>query len=300
MKSIRQKLMLTICLVLILGIGALSVLNYIQSSQIFTVKIVEAHKTVAEAAAKMAGLWFDERRSYFRVLSDLPAVKNGQRDAAMSAMLSVIKVASPDIESVFLADTSGHYFDTLGKAGEFEVADFFERVLTTQNVAISKAFISSSGKTAITMGFPVMENKQVIGVVGGVLPVEKLAKRIGDVDLGVTGYAYVVEEGGMIVFHPKKEVAMKQNALQDITDDPKFIEAIKDVGKKESGVIQYSVGEIQYSSAYFAVPKTRLTVFTAAPADKLMFETRTIGVVMAGAGSLVLLLLVLILGEKNG
>lgn len=72
----------------------------------------------------------------------------------------------------------------------------------------------TTGQLMMTIATPVSHDGQALGVVGGDLTLDTLAKIISSLDLGGIGYAFLVSADGKVLVHPNKDLMMKQ--LSDI------------------------------------------------------------------------------------
>jgi len=67
----------------------------------------------------------------------------------------------------------------------------------------------STGQLMMTIATPVNHGNQPLGVVGGDLTLDTLAKIVSSLDLGGIGYAFLVSADGKILAHPDKDLVMK-------------------------------------------------------------------------------------------
>lgn len=67
----------------------------------------------------------------------------------------------------------------------------------------------STGQLMMTIATPAHHGSQPLGVVGGDLTLDTLAKIVSSLDLGGIGYAFLVSADGKILAHPDKDLVMK-------------------------------------------------------------------------------------------
>lgn len=72
----------------------------------------------------------------------------------------------------------------------------------------------TTGQLMMTIATPVGRDGQPLGVVGGDLTLQTLAKIVSSLDLGGIGYAFLVNAEGRVLVHPDKDRVMKR--LSDI------------------------------------------------------------------------------------
>ncbi|HAK72514.1 MAG TPA: methyl-accepting chemotaxis protein, partial [Sporomusaceae bacterium] len=65
---------------------------------------------------------------------------------------------------------------------------------------VSKA----TGKISVVLATPVMNNGQLMGVIGGTYSLEKMTELIKDMKFLDSGYGNIVDNNGVLLAHPKR------------------------------------------------------------------------------------------------
>jgi methyl-accepting chemotaxis protein len=68
---------------------------------------------------------------------------------------------------------------------------------------------ASTGKLIVTVATPVEKDGNALGVVGGDLDITTIATMVQQLDLNGLGYAFLVNDQGMVLVHPNKDLTMK-------------------------------------------------------------------------------------------
>jgi len=113
-----------------------------------------------------------------------------------------------DNKGIVIADTSEGNYRGTNLSGE----EFFKKALEGEPV-IGKVRASEKGGHIIVAG-PLKSTDQNIGTIGTIVAswkLNSLNKRINELKLGKTGFAFLVDNQGMIIVHPDKELMMKTN-----------------------------------------------------------------------------------------
>ena len=76
---------------------------------------------------------------------------------------------------------------------------------TTSHKHISKIFTPDSGRKAISVSVPVFEYEEFIGILCAVIYLDTVEDIIRPVKAGKRGYAWIINDRGLIVAHPKAE-----------------------------------------------------------------------------------------------
>jgi methyl-accepting chemotaxis protein len=113
-----------------------------------------------------------------------------------------------DDKGIVIADTSEGKYRGTDLSGE----EYFKKALEGEPV-IGKVKASDKGGYVIVAG-PLRSADKGIGTIGAIVSgwkLNSLNKRIGELKLGQKGFAFLVDNKGMIIVHPEKELMMKTN-----------------------------------------------------------------------------------------
>jgi methyl-accepting chemotaxis protein len=99
------------------------------------------------------------------------------------------------------------------KGTDISGEEYFKKALQGEVMIGGKVRISEDGGGSYVMVACPMTSaeKGNIGVIAAGWKLDALNKRIDELKLGKTGYAFVVDNGGLIIVHPDKQVRMKTN-----------------------------------------------------------------------------------------
>lgn len=113
-----------------------------------------------------------------------------------------------DDKGIVIGDTSEGKYRGTDLSGE----EYFKKALEGEPV-IGKVKASDKGGYVIVAG-PLKSTDKGVGTIGAIVSgwkLNALNKRIGELKLGQTGFAFLVDNKGMIIVHPEKELMMKTN-----------------------------------------------------------------------------------------
>ncbi len=114
-----------------------------------------------------------------------------------------------DGKGIVIADTSNGKYHGIDLSGE----EYFKKALAGETV-IGKVSASDRGGYVTVAGPLKSTDDKGIGTIGAIVSGWKLNflnQRIGELKLGETGFAFLVDNKGMIIVHPEKELMMKTN-----------------------------------------------------------------------------------------
>ncbi|MGE4292356.1 MAG: methyl-accepting chemotaxis protein [Desulfovibrio sp.] len=271
--NVQGKLLLPILSIVLLGLMGLTVFMYLQSTSIVAEQIRGRAMREAESAAESLNLWIADRKRDARNWSEnklcyrvLLHEEEAYNDAA--TLLAGMLRDYDYCEAINLLDASGRVVASGNpeRVGlDLSKRDYFMAAMQGEEV-ISKPLLSAvRKKPIIVLAEPVKSPEGlVVGVFTSVLRIDSATSAITDrIKIGSSGYAYVVDGGGLVISHPDAALVLKE-----------------DTSKTEFGrqLLQDKVGVQKYWYAaqsqwklmsYHDVPATGWIVAVTAPLDEL-------------------------------
>lgn len=137
-------------------------------------------------------------------LSRVPAIRTGGDKAqAVAAMAETQQIVG--FETVLFIAPDGSAIRGDGTAGQYGDREYFKKVMSTKQAYVSEMLVSkATGKISVVLATPVMNNGQLVGVVGGTYSLEKMTELIRDMKFLDTGYGNIVDNNGVLLAHPKR------------------------------------------------------------------------------------------------
>jgi methyl-accepting chemotaxis protein len=206
--------------------------------------------------------------------SDLSAVAKSDANKNKIKAYEYIKEFSNQTDGIFewiyVTDINGKdLVDNFTKSPDKDLSDrvYVQQALNNkegQSNTILKSKVS--GKPIIGIAYPLKIKGKVVGTIGATILFEKLTKDIPKVKIAKTGYAYMIDKTGMIVYHPKKRKILKENLSKTKIKELKAI--INKTKKNKTGDGYYTYEGI-YKYARFESADI-WTVVVTAPYDEYM------------------------------
>jgi len=182
-----------------------------------------------------------------------------------------------DYEAIFLADSNGAIYSD-GNGGGYKGIQIGEREYfkTAKSGKVNIGDVIKSKKTnlpVVTVCAPILSKTgEFVGSIVVVLKVGFVADRIASFKLGRTGYAYMVDRTGLMIAHPKKELVLSLNVMQQ--------EGLKEIGSKmtslKTGSEIYTFQGVKKMSGYAPVEMTRWCVGVTQDLDELLAPSHSI------------------------
>ncbi|SHK68242.1 methyl-accepting chemotaxis sensory transducer with Cache sensor [Clostridium cavendishii DSM 21758] len=189
------------------------------------------------------------------------------------------------IETLVVTDSLGKVVVSSGDVtGNIDLSDreYVKKALegekNVSNILLSKV----TQKPIMAIAYPLKYNDKIVGTVVGTIKFDSICKDVAKVKVGESGYAYMIDKNGLIVYHPKNEKILKENAGETTNVELKALVDKMKSGKTDSGYYTY---EGAYKFVSFTPVNNFVVVITAnydeymAPARAIRINTVIIGVI---------------------
>ncbi|MDR3564749.1 MAG: methyl-accepting chemotaxis protein [Negativicutes bacterium] len=276
--KLRAKLLLAFFLLISLPCGILGYLSYRQARNALQDSIEEQLQDVVKSAAGQVEASTLMVQKMLEVASGreefAAAAVTGVSDAALVS-LKVLQQSNADmIEDVFLANSAGNavVFASSGPLVSVKDRSYFSEAIGGK-ASVSGVVISrTTNKPVVVVAQPLKQNGQIVGVIAAVIDFGSLAKKVGAIKVGQTGYGYLIDKTGLIVFHPNKDMILKENLLQNKDEQVRRVAQKMVEGK--AGKDFYTFEGVEKLAAY--VPVGQFIAVMTAPVDEYMAPAKPI------------------------
>jgi methyl-accepting chemotaxis protein len=192
-------------------------------------------------------------------------------------MAETMKKIGKDYESIMIADANGNCFAD-GVGGKTKGINVTERDYFKAAKA-GKANIGNPSKSKLT-GNPVVpvaapvysKSGDFVGAVGFIVNIDFLIQRIGSVKLGNSGYAFMLDQKGIVVAHPKKEFILDLDETKQ--------EGTKEMAGKmvtqKTGAEQYTFQGVKKLAGYAPVELTGWSIGVNQDMDEVMSSAHSL------------------------
>lgn len=247
-KSLKGKMVLIIAvMILVLMAGTSIAFNYFISDLIQS-STANSSLNSAEQNAQIIFEWLSGLETQVEDFSNTEKIKS-MNWLEQSEFLSQIN--NPNIESILIVDTNGA--GNILNGGSIDISDrlYFQEVLLTKETAISIPMTSRiSGEKVIVIAAPIIDNNNLLGVMGATVKSEYLQTLIKNMEIDGFGYGWIIDQEKRTIAHPDEQyigntdVLTGQTELQNLTD--RMIEG-------GSGTGEYTYTGVEKELAYAPV-----------------------------------------------
>ncbi len=246
--SLRTKITLLICIILILSLSSLALISYINSSESLMEAIEEKLVDEAFLYGKIIDDSMSERQGDIEAISQHPLLRD--RDASLeekTEVLTMYKEIYNIYHTLSMTDPDGlQVIDTKGIVGDPKDDLQWFTVAREGELYISDMRLSRDlGIYMINFSHPVYssETEEFLGVVVARLALEDTIYKIVDMfaeeerKADRTGYAYMINKKGTFIAHPDDDLIFRENIMD--MDKPELAEAGRRMLSGEKGTASY-------------------------------------------------------------
>ena len=275
MNSIKARLTLALVILILLSVTVLGSVSYWNARQAIVQETESSLTAMAKNNAEILGMWLAERRAEANFLARSPLLDDVASESAINYLKDEGK-RNPLFLSLMLSDPTGSAGVSTGQ--KFSIADrpYFKEAMAGKTVMSDPVVSRDVGKPVVAIATPIVRGGQPIGVTGGAVSLDEVIKLVGKVKTGETGYAYVVQSDGMIIFHPDQSMVMKVNALTSDSTPPTLKEISGRMVKGEQGIGRYAFGGSVKYVAFAPIPGTRWSLAVNVPEREILAKLDTL------------------------
>ena len=272
--TLRNKLLLWIVPVIVIGITAFSIISYNISADNILKQEKEKLNIVVEKTITEIDNWVKDAEKNIITFSKMEELKNackGKELKKAEKKLTEIHDTYKIYENVMLMNTSGEIFlDSIGgKSIGIKVAELPEFKICIDKAKEGKIWIGdvnpsgATGRPVTLITAPIMENGKLIGIMGTPVELSYFSNNfITSFKMGTGGYIYMFDSTGTILAYPDKEKILKMNVSKYSWG--------KEMLKKKNGNISYnSNGEKKYGD-FKTYDKKGWTIVAEIPEEEFL------------------------------
>lgn len=228
--GIFPKVLLTMIVVAVIPLGAIWYVNYRSGVQRISGQVDQQLGDRAEAIASYVDAWVDMNVKMLRQNATLDDIVTMEAKRQRRTLLSIAN----EYKAVYLAFTIAPDGVNVGRSDQESPKNYGDRIYVQQvlrgaplgqQVVISR----TNGQPALILSVPVVAEQRLAGVLAIGMTINDVSTGITNVQIGRTGYAFLLDSAGKVIAHPKREYA---ETLKDMSQHPTFLGASDVVEKR--------------------------------------------------------------------
>lgn len=275
MHTIKARLTFAIAVLILFSVSVQGFVNYWNAKTAVVQEAESGLKAMSKDNAEKLGMWLAERKSELTILANSPVTSEIASESAMNYLRNESK-RSAFFPSFMMADDKGAASFTTGQKANVSERAYFKQAMAGK-ASISDPLISKdAGKQVVVGAAPISRDGNPIGLIAGGITLDDLIKLVGKIKMGETGYAYVVQSDGLIIFHPDSNIAMKLNGLTDKDTDPALKDITAKMIKGEEGIQRYTFNGLTKYLAYTPIPGSSWSLAVNVPEREVLSKLDTL------------------------
>jgi methyl-accepting chemotaxis protein len=230
MKRLSTQIVLIFVVVIALTVVAIGVSVGLRVQDALTERTEALLTQTTESTAKQLQLVIDNTQGILELIPQLPEVRSaveGLNGAILpgqvqntNALLKSFNAGISDIcEVVFITDLTGNIIlDSVdGSYSTLNVKDRDYFAAAIQGGTLwSDVIVSKGSGNAVTVYAMPVKNAagQIQGLIAASVRFDTITKPLVDIQVGETGYAYMIDRNGLLVYHPVSEKILTENLYE--------------------------------------------------------------------------------------
>lgn len=170
----------------------------------------------ANGLANQADEWIDKNVRVLRTGAILPEITSMNRQR-QETVLKAIQQEYPWMYLVFTVNSQGM---NVARSDGVDLKDYSDRqyykdIMAGDNVAWQNLIGKTSLKPALVIAVPIKSGGNTIGVMAAAMTIDDISQRIANWKKGETGFAFLIDQNGKVVAHPREEFVQEQKDMSN-------------------------------------------------------------------------------------
>lgn len=200
----------------------------------------------------------------------------------------------PEYSLIYIADKKGKAITSAGTEVDVSDRDYFQSIMAGNESVISNPLISKVDNMAVVVFAVALKDAkgEIMGMLGGTFPIDSLQQLVADVKIGETGYAFIVQNDGLIIGHPDKELVL-ESTLQSL-NVPELISAHEKAKRGDQGMARYTFEGVEKFNFYKKLDRTDWVVYVTAPVEEATSKLSYLAILSFVTAGIVLIFTIII------
>jgi len=249
--SLKIKLMIMFFILISVPMAILGYVSYTMSANSLQASVDQQLKEQTADASALIQKTIESAKSSIEVASlndDIEKVAQNLNKDNMDVAFQYIKDVQDrnkdSMEVLIITDANGKVvIDSQTKEPNIDLSDrdYMKKALGSGSETVSEVLTSRfTGNPAIFIVYPLKENNKIIGTLVASIKFDSISTYASKVKIGQSGYAYMIDKNGLIVYHPDSSKILKENASDKANDEFKLIINEMKEGKTSEAFYTYN------------------------------------------------------------
>jgi methyl-accepting chemotaxis protein len=210
----------TVSAMLVVGLLPLTLFGAFAVKEMHDRIRADAERTMQASAERISSEvdeWVDKNVRVLQTVAKLSAITSMNREH-QTEVLAAVRQSYPWMYLVFTVGPEGQNVARSDDKPLTVYADrqYFKDVMLLGKPLSWETLIGkTSKKPALVVSVPIKVHDQVVGVLATAMAIEDISRIVAHWGSGKTGYAFLVDQNGKVLAHPKEEFVMAEASLAD-------------------------------------------------------------------------------------
>lgn len=227
--GIFPKVLLTMVLVAVIPLGAIWYVNHRSAVERLSSQVDQELGDRADAVGSYVDAWVEMNVKMLRQNAALDDIVSMDAKRQRRILLPIVN----EYKAVYLAFTVAPDGVNIGRSDQEAPKNYADRIYVQQVLrgsALGQQVVISrtNGQPALILSVPITAEQKLTGVMAIGMTINDVSGRIANVQIGRSGYAFLLDTTGKVIAHQKREYVA---TLKDMSQHAAFLGA-SDVAKK--------------------------------------------------------------------
>lgn len=224
LKSIKMKLVLIFSVIVALAIVGVGTFTYVTSSDIVITITSNDLENLAQKSSQMIEKALNVDIEVLETIARRTRIANSQNTIEDRVNALRDDEMAEGYLRMHLVGMDGKTNATNGQSYDLSSRGYVQAALSGTPTISTPIISSVTGKLVIPMAVPMREDGNIIGAIVAIKDADAFGSIVKEIKYG-TGHAYIIDEMGTIIAHPKQELVDAQyNLIEEAKSDPEMAE----------------------------------------------------------------------------
>ncbi len=280
MKSIKQRLIvsvgvLVLAVCLVLGIG-----SYYAASGVLESTTETNLKEIAKQSSGTISSLVSGNLKEINAIAAREDLEDTKRTPEEKVAILTKEVERIGCLRMAYIETNGESYSTNGKSQNLSDREYFTKAMAGESSVTDPSIGKSTGELLVFYGAPIKSNGQVVGVLQEIRDGNNLSSLAGEVTVGKTGFAYLINDQGTVIAHKDTDLVMDEtNIIEKAKSDSSYTswsEAVSNAIAKKKGFTTYRYGGVDYYAGFAQVEGTSWEVMVVIKKSEILSGLHTL------------------------
>ncbi|GMA98944.1 methyl-accepting chemotaxis protein [Pelosinus sp. IPA-1] len=238
-KNIQTRLLLSLIPLILVVLIALSGVSYYLAKQSLLKSVDDTGRAVGTDYSNRVQADMEKMIVQLEDLASIQRIRTGTDKVQIKEAMAEMQKRLGIFDVVAFISPDGSGIINTGQTASYNDREYFKKVLATKKAVVSDPLVSKvTGKLAVVLAVPVINNGQLTGVLIGTFSMEKLSEMMKDLKFLDTGYGQVADDSGMVIAHPKQPDLVGKLNLLDKKINPELKLSQSDLDERLTNIFK--------------------------------------------------------------